>query len=171
MSLDMLRFLGNYNSKINQKMNEYIKKLSEEEWNTQFSGYFNSIQAISNHIYTCDYNWLKRFSLLRKFHFIENTNIQEGLSFKINNIDSVADYMNKRDWLDNKIIEFIEELNEEDLKKDLLYQDSSGIEYVRNFGLLVLHMFNHETHHRGVISHLLEELKIDNDFSNIYDII
>ena len=33
------------------------------------------------------------------------------------------------------------------------------------------HRFNHQTHHRGALSQLLDEGKIENDFSNLLAII
>ena len=64
-----------------------------------------------------------------------------------------------------------QKLKEEDFVKDLTFTDSHGLEYSKNMGFLILHMFNHQTHHRGMISVYLDELKMNNDFSNIYDIL
>ncbi len=84
---------------------------------------------------------------------------------------SIQDYKEKRSKLDVSINEFVNELKREDLEKDLTYIDSHGKEYKRNFGGLILHMFNHETHHRGMISVYLEEMEIANDYSNLIDIL
>ena len=54
---------------------------------------------------------------------------------------------------------------------NLTYMDSRGDEYKKNFGGLIIHMFNHQTHHRGMISIYLEELGIANDFSNLNSIL
>jgi uncharacterized damage-inducible protein DinB len=86
-------------------------------------------------------------------------------------LESIQDYKEKRDQLDLSINEFVKELKMEDLEKDLNYIDSHGKEYKRNFGGLILHMFNHETHHRGMISIYLEEMKIANDYSNLVDML
>jgi uncharacterized damage-inducible protein DinB len=45
--------------------------------------------------------------------------------------------------------------------------DSHGKLYKRLFGGLIVHCFNHQTHHRGMISIYLDSLGIDNDFSNL----
>jgi len=164
-----LAFLAQYNSIVNKKMNEHISKLTEDQWNDQFGGYFSSIKSMCNHIYTCDYNWLKRFSKMREFKFIKDNEIRKGLDYGVMYLENIQDYLSKREWLDKKIAEFIDEINENELDKKLNYIDSHGNEYEKNFGLLILHMFNHDTHHRGMISIYLEELKIENDYSNIYD--
>jgi uncharacterized damage-inducible protein DinB len=33
--------------------------------------------------------------------------------------------------------------------------------YIKNFGYLLLHFFNHQTHHRGQISTLFNQIGID----------
>jgi len=35
------------------------------------------------------------------------------------------------------------------------------------FWKALMHMFNHQTHHRGQVSQILDQLKLENDFSNI----
>ena len=86
-------------------------------------------------------------------------------------LESIQDYKEKRSKLDVSINEFVNELQQEDLEKHLKYIDSQGKEYVRNFGGLILHMFNHETHHRGMISIYLEDMEIANDYSNLMDML
>jgi uncharacterized damage-inducible protein DinB len=171
MDIQTLYFFANYNLAVNQKMNAHIDTLSDDQWNRRFSGYFNSIRSMCNHIYTCDFNWLKRFSQLRSFSFIEGTEIENGLEYGKMHIGTIQDYRVKREWLDTKILEFVAEIEEKDIQAILKYVDSHGTTYQNNFGLLVLHMFNHETHHRGMISLYLEEMGIENDYSNIYDLI
>ncbi len=171
MDVSTISFLAKYNKTVNEKMNSYISALDDKTWTKNFGGYFPSIKSLCNHVYTCDTNWLKRFSKLREFTFIEGTKISDGLSFSVDNIADISNYLSKREMLDNKIIEFAHEMKEEDFVKNLTYIDSHGIEYSKNMGFLILHMFNHQTHHRGMISLYLDELKITNEFSNIYDII
>ncbi len=171
MDLHTVLFLSEYNKIVNEKMNSYISVLNEESWVRNFGGYFPSIKSLCNHLYICDTNWLKRFSKLKKFTFVDGTKIPDGLSFTTDTITDIPDYLTKRALLDKKIIEFSYELKDEDLNKNLTYIDSHGIEYTKNMGFLIMHMFNHETHHRGMVSLYLDELKISNDFSNIYDIL
>ncbi|MEW6185934.1 MAG: DinB family protein, partial [Thermodesulfobacteriota bacterium] len=77
------------------------------------------------------------------------------------------DYLAKREFLDRMIRAFALELTEKDLEGRLKYIDSRGTEHERNLGGLILHMFNHQTHHRGMVSVYLEMLGIDNDYSNL----
>jgi uncharacterized damage-inducible protein DinB len=64
------------------------------------------------------------------------------------------------------IIEFINELSEDDLKMMLKFTDSEGNKLERKMESLITHVFNHETHHRGMISLYLEMLGKENSFSD-----
>jgi len=68
--------------------------------------------------------------------------------------------------LDNIITEFIKELREEDLNKSLRFINSKGVEMERKMNSLITHVFNHETHHRGMISVYLEMMGIENSYSD-----
>ena len=171
MDIKTIKFMSEYNQIVNTKMNNIISELSDEQWNRAFGGYFRSIRQLCNHIYVCDYNWLKRFSALREFMYVKGTEINKGIEFGTTVLQNIKDYISKRKWLDEKINEFTNEITGSDITSVLKYIDSHGITYERNFGGLVLHMFNHETHHRGMVSIYLEELGIVNDYSNIYDIL
>lgn len=171
MYLQSIKLFARYNERTNIEMNKIISELSHAQWEKQFNGYFNSIKSMCNHIYICDFNWLKRFSNLRQFKFIQNEMFNQTLGFDEVILLSIQDYKEKRSKLDVSINEFVNELKREDLEKDLKYIDSQGKEYTRNFGGLILHMLNHETHHRGMISLYLEEMGISNDYSNLMDIL
>ncbi|CAM3083108.1 DinB family protein [Moritella viscosa] len=42
-----------------------------------------------------------------------------------------------------------------------MYSNTAGAVSERNFGALVSHLFNHQTHHRGQLSTILNQLDID----------
>jgi len=158
--------LAKYNIITNELMNSIIRKLSEEQWNREYYGHFKSIHELCSHIYIVDFNWLKRFKKLRSFKIL-NTEIFEG-DYKFTEIifKSINEYLFKRSELDNIITEFIKELREEDLNKSLKFINSKGIEMERKMNSLITHVFNHETHHRGMISVYLEMLGIENSYSD-----
>ena len=171
MDLQSIKLFARYNERTNIEMNKIISDLSNAQWEKQFNGYFNSIKTMCNHIYIGDFNWLKRFSNLRPFKYIRNGIFNQRIGFDEVAFESIQDYKDKRCKLDVSINEFVNELKLEDLEKDLKYIDSHGKEYKRNFSGLILHMFNHETHHMGMISIYLEEMEIANDYSNLMDIL
>ena len=54
------------------------------------------------------------------------------------------------------------------MPKRLRYKNFKGIDQDRELGGLILHVFNHQTHHRGMISLYLDMLGKENDFSNLF---
>jgi len=167
MQKDIFVFFAKYNQVVNQKMDEVIKTLSKEEWEKNLGGYFNSVRGLCSHLYICDFNWLKRYSHFRDFDVFKETFFaREPYSFKEILFAEKDEYLKNRPILDEKIITFINEVNEKDLNSPLKYTDSAGNLYERSFGGLVMQSLNHDTHHRGMISLCLEMLGRENDFSS-----
>jgi len=63
--------------------------------------------------------------------------------------------------MDSVIKEFADELTDSVLSTSLTYTNTKGERFSKNFGHLVQHFFNHQTHHRGQISTLLNQAGID----------
>jgi len=167
MQKDIFVLFAKYNKVVNQKMNEAIKTLSKEEWDKNLGGFFKSVRGLCSHLYICDFNWLKRYSRLREFNvFKEAFFAREPYSFKEILFADMDEYLTNRPLLDEKIIAFMNEVNDKDLDALLKYSDSGGNLYERNFGGLVMQSLNHDTHHRGMISLCLEMLGKENDFSS-----
>jgi len=158
--------LAKYNKITNESMNGIIKNLSEDEWNRNFNGFFKSIHELCSHIYICDFNWLKRFKLLRDFNTLNKGIFEKSYKFSETIFTSIDEYILMRTELDELIIEFIDELQENDLRTQLIFNDSAGNRIERKMEPLILHLFNHETHHRGMISLYLEMLGKENDYTS-----
>jgi uncharacterized damage-inducible protein DinB len=167
MDLKTIKLLASYNETTNKEMNKYISQINATQWNTDFKAYLPSIFKVCNHLYIGDFNWLKRFSQLRDFKYIKDGFFSREISFTMEAFKDPKEYIAKREFLDKAINKFVNELTENDLGGHLKYTDSRGTEHNRNVGGLIIHMFNHQTHHRGMISIYLEMLGIDNDYSNL----
>ena len=157
--------LANYNKVTNEHMNTYILNITSNIWDRTFNGYFDSIHELCSHIYICDFNWLKRFHKLREFKIFNNNMFKNNYNFSEIIFENINEYIQKRNVMDQIIIEFINELNQNDIESVLEFKDSKGTNIIRKMEPLIIHMFNHQTHHRGMISLYLEFLGIENDFS------
>ena len=172
MQKDTLVLLAKYNSAANEKMDAVIKTLSPQDWGKDLGGYFKSVRGLCSHLYLCDFNWLKRFSKLRDFTvFKEPSFARDPYSFTEVLFEDMNEYLTMRPELDGKIAAFTNEVNDGDLNLLLKYTDSRGNSYERIFGGLVMHSFNHDTHHRGMISLYLEMLGKENDFNSLMGIL
>lgn len=171
MDTQTLDLLARYNAQANAAMNGLIAPLNDEQWRRKFDGYFKSVKSMCNHLYIGDYNWLQRFSGLRGFEYINDPLLERKIAFSERVVDTVEHYLAMRETLDRKILEFAAQVRPEDFDKKLVYFDSGNNRHERNFGGLILHFFNHQTHHRGMISLYLEFLGVENDFNNLCDLL
>jgi uncharacterized damage-inducible protein DinB len=172
MQKETVTLLAKYNKAANEAMNGVIRTLSPGEWEKPLGGYFASVRSLCSHLYICDFNWLKRYSALREFGALKDPFFsREPYSFKEELFKDMGEYLARRPDLDDRIIAFGDEITDSDLGKPLKYGDSSGRQYERNFGGLILHCFNHDTHHRGMISVYLEMLGKANDFNSVSQVL
>ena len=75
--------------------------------------------------------------------------------------DDKKSFSSNRKILDQMIIGFIEESNEGDYSKTLSYRNTSNDTFHKSFSMLLQHLFNHQTHHRGQVTTLLTQMDID----------
>lgn len=66
-----------------------------------------------------------------------------------------------RKKLDQLISTWVETITEDDLVSVMRYKNTKGVESSRRFAALLLHFFNHQTHHRGQAIDLLVQAGID----------
>lgn len=165
--IDIVRLLARYNAQANTEMNKVLASLTPEEWGADRGGHFPSFRSLTAHIYTADTHWLVRFTGLRPFQAIKGSPFDFPPSFGEPLFETVSEYLDLRSALDAKLTAFAGEVTPADTAADLTYRNSRGEQYTKNFGGLVLHMFNHQTHHRGAISMLLDQMKKPNDYSNL----
>jgi uncharacterized damage-inducible protein DinB len=155
--------LAIYNQWMNNGIYEAAGKLSPTEQNKDRGAYFCSIIGTLNHIMVGDILWFKRFSghpagfkSLEYFRTIEKP---ESLSSIVH--VELADLASERQNMDRCILLFTSELTDDETTSTLNYQNSKGKEFNRNFGHLIQHVFNHQTHHRGQATTLLFQAGID----------
>jgi len=166
MQKDTFVLWAKYNRAVNEKMDAVIRTLSTDEWNRDLGGYFKSVRGLCSHLFICDFNWLKRFSRLRDFPVFKEPYFDcEPFSFSSLLFDEKGEYLSRRPVLDEKILAFSDQLKDDDFQTLLKYTDSHGAVHEKIFGGLVMQSFNHDTHHRGMISLYLEMLGRENDFS------
>lgn len=164
MSLkDHFVMLASYNQWMNSKVYEAAGHLSATDLAKDRGAFFGSILGTLNHILVGDTIWLKRFAT----HPSCVTSLHEVADLpKPTKLDQIAfeDFgrlSEHRSWLDQRIIDWVAELSDGDLDFVLSYRNSKGIPANKRYSSLVLHFFNHQTHHRGQVSTLLSQAGVD----------
>ncbi len=158
-----------YNSSVNQSLLELLQPLKKEQMMMETKAYYPSIFETLLHILIADLIWLKRYkgifgrnkSLDSRLLILEEKGLRE--EFK-------SDYtklFQYRRQIDDLIIRFVEELDEDQMNSVIRYKNYKGEEVVKESWKTLLHWFNHQTHHRGQISVLLDMVGVDHDFSSV----
>lgn len=160
MSLkDHFELLATYNQWMNSKVYEAAGHLSTNDLAKDRGAFFGSILGTLNHILVGDTIWLKRFAIhpscatsLRKVADLPKPTSLDQIVF-----DDFGRLSEHRNWLDQRIIDWIAGLSDSDLDFVLSYRNSKGVAANKRYSSLVLHFFNHQTHHRGQVSTLLSQ--------------
>lgn len=155
--------MAEYNRWMNDRMYEAAGKLDAAELAADKGAFFGSILGTLNHIAVGDTIWLQRFVQHRPAvpalgvlaGFPRPASLRETLA---SDLASLREY---RQRLDAVILRWAAELTPEHLATDFSYTSTAGVAFRRNFGALVQHFFNHQTHHRGQVSTLLFQAGVD----------
>jgi len=155
--------MADYNQWINQKLYEAIGAMTPEKLHEDQGAYFGSIFASLNHICVADTLWLKRFeSVLQSYSAyapILELSMPESLDMFLAN--NFIDLKDRRVLLDEALLELASLLTDEQLLQPINYQNSKGVTANKTLFNLLMHVFNHQTHHRGQITTLLSQSGID----------
>ncbi len=171
MTTDTVKLLARYNTLANQKMNECISQLTNSEWEKELGGFFPSVKSTNSHIYIVDVLWLRRLRTLRTFTSLNNPLVDKSHSLDASPFNVKEEYLHTRMALDTILNMFADEITDANLGGTLKYTNIRGEEQKKNFGGLLMHVFNHQTHHRGMISIYLDMLGKSNDFSGMVELV
>src|SRR5690606_31372984 len=135
-----------YNSWMNDKLYATAARLDDAARKADRGAFFGSIHGTLNHLLVGDRVWMARF-----------TGMPSGVSRLdeelYGNFDELAA---ERQRLDAVIVDWASGLSADDLGREFEYTSLTGSVRRRSpMWLVVAHMFNHQTHHRGQLSTLL----------------
>jgi uncharacterized damage-inducible protein DinB len=164
MSLkEHFELLATYNQWMNSKVYEAAGQLTATDLAKDRGAFFGSVLGTLNHILVGDTIWLKRcathpscLNSVREVADLQNPTSLDQVIF-----EDLGSLSEQRIWLDRQIINWIAQLSEGDLDFILSYHNTKGIPVNKRYSSLVLHFFNHQTHHRGQVSTLLSQAGLD----------
>ncbi len=161
--LEHLRLLSRYNQWMNDKLYNTAAQLPADELARDRGAFFGSLLGTLNHIIVADIIWLQRFCEHPAQHAaldqIRSMPKPQALAQTL--LDDFTALSAERRNLDATIISWCEQLNASDLNHKLAYRNMKGEASVKNFASLMLHFFNHQTHHRGQATTLLSQQGLD----------
>lgn len=139
--------LAAYNRLANERLYDACTILSDAERKRDRKGFFRSIHGTLNHIMVGDRIWLGRLSEGESQSIALDTILYED--FDELRVARAAD--------DARIETFAATLSDNFLARSIAYTSSNGRRFDDPAPLLVAHMLNHQTHHRGQVHDMLSQ--------------
>ncbi|MGM0906426.1 MAG: DinB family protein [Pseudomonadota bacterium] len=165
--------MAEYNQWMNLKLYDACSQLSNEQLSEDRKAFFGSIIGTLNHLAVADTIWLKRMSTDLSHHRELNALSRLPMPHALNTIlypklEELAEY---RQHLDNLFLSLSKVVPENELQQIITYKNTQGIEFNKVLFSLLVHVFNHQTHHRGQITTLLSQAGVDVGVTDLLAII
>lgn len=164
MSLKLhFELMARYNQWMNERLYAAAAALDEQDLRADRGAFFGSILATLEHIHAADATWMNRFAVampelasLDEVRSMVLPALVRGITFP-----DFARLRTGRAAMDAAIIAFTQEATDALYAGPLSYTNSAGQSHVKQCGPVLLHVFNHQTHHRGQITTLFSQLGVD----------
>lgn len=159
----LFSLLAKYNESMNIKLYAAAGQLSAEQLAADKGAFFGSLIGTMNHIVAGDTIWLRRFAQhparFAALDPIGTMPVPTSLTTIFSSdLGALSAQRNKLDAIINALIA---QVTEKDLQHVVPYKSMHGVESQKRFSGLLLHFFNHQTHHRGQASTLLFQAGVD----------
>ena len=148
--LDHFRLMAHYNHLANQRLYDTCALLPEAELKRTRPAFFKSIHGTLNHILLGDRIWLARFE--------GGTAPSTGLDAIL--YDDFRELRAAREAEDARIEAFADGLTEAALAGSIRYLNNQGRTFDDPVPMLLAHLFNHQTHHRGQVHDMLTQTDV-----------
>lgn len=138
-----------YNVWANQKMIDVILALPEEKVNKTITSSFSSLRLTLLHLWTTESTWWQRLKLVENIEIIGNSDslIQEIATGLITQ---------SKQWK-----EWIEKSTVAALEHEFIYRNSKKQQFKQPVYMVLLHLFNHGTYHRGQLVTMLRQAGVE----------
>jgi uncharacterized damage-inducible protein DinB len=143
---DHVRRFARYNRWANRRVYEACAQLAPDDYHAARPSFFGSIHATLNHLLVGDSIWFGRFTGNIPAHMTRLDMILH---------ETLSDLRDARQAKDDEIIAFAESLDEARLNDTFTYTNMAGQQFTDPLFPPLMHVFNHQTHHRGQVHGLL----------------
>ena len=158
-----IRQMANYNQWMNAKLYDAARQLSDEELAADKGAFFHSIIGTLNHIAVGDTIWLKRFVTHPANYAVRDAvqNLPAATSLDQHLFPDMQSLTEYRRMLDQLTLTWAYAVNDDHLDHALQYVTTKNVAMRKNFFSIIMHFFNHQTHHRGQVTTLLSQAGLD----------
>ena len=141
-----------YNTWMNENIYSACKDIPDEQRKKDLKAFFHSIHGTLNHLLLGDRAWMGRF-------------LNKPVKFESLNQELYSDFdilWRQRKQTDQDIEAWVNSLSDDKLATPLSYVSMSGnTPMTLRLSDAVLHLFHHQTHHRGQVTTLINQLGYD----------
>ena len=141
--------LAGYNAWANERVYEAAATLSDADYRADHGAFFGSVHGTLNHLLVGDRIWMHRLSG------------EEPSPTRLDAIlyEDFVDLHAARAAEDARIVTYVASLTPADLDRTIRYRTlSNPADIEQQLSLALLHVFNHQTHHRGQVHCLLTRI-------------
>ncbi len=170
---EIYSLLAEYNANANGILLGVLEKAPAELVTREAGSWFGSILGVLNHILRADLGYLARVragrpelkSLTAPAAAYDPATAPKQL------YDNFADLAKRRRQVDQVFNALAAELTDEALKREVRMTNPKG--EAESFALweVLTQLFNHQTHHRGQISQILDAARVEHDFSSVTTVV
>ncbi|MFZ6801539.1 DinB family protein [Undibacterium sp. Di24W] len=164
MSLNQhLQLMAQYNQWMNQKLYDTAASLSADALRENRGAFFGSIFSTLNHLAVADTIWIRRLSASfpAEWGLEEAKQLQQIQALDLSLFEDFVELHNYRIKLDNMLLQLSLKAQDEDLLAPIPYIDIKGNSHKKQLFGLLMHVFNHQTHHRGQITTMFSQANVD----------
>jgi len=143
-----VRLMAEYNAEMNRRLYAAASRLSDADRRIDRGAFWGSIHRTLTHLVWGDQQWMSRFDNWPK--------PEVALKQSADMVNDFVTLQARREKADADIIAWANRIDDAWLAEDLVwFSGAAGKEMRRQKGPLVVHFFNHQTHHRGQAHALL----------------
>ena len=150
--------MAEYHSWMDGRLYAVAGSLSDEQRKADRGAFFKSVHGTFNHLLLGNLRWMGRF--------LDRTLTEAEIGDTL--FESFDDLRREHLACDRMIVEWTQGLSDAWLQENMVYDSGP---YHKRWSLprwvLVTHMFNHQTHHRGQLTTLLTQLGLDTGVTDI----
>jgi len=145
-SMNPFPMLARYNSWANRRLYAAAAALTDADYRAERGAFFGSVHATLNHLLVIDRIWFRRMT-------------GEGPTYQRLDLilhEQVAELRAERVGEDGRIVNWVDTLDDARLGGLFTYRTiASPSEITQPLAPALLHVFNHQTHHRGQVHAML----------------
>ena len=145
----LMQFAG-YNVWANQRLLDLINTLSEEKQRSEVPSSFKSLYATVLHMWDAESIWWQRLKMHERI-IRPSENFKGTMQDVSNGLMSQA--LQWKDWVDNA--------SEMSLEHVFQYYNTKRELFKQPTWQMLLHLFNHDTYHRGQLINILRQIGIE----------